>query len=219
MVAESESIPPAPKPKKNAPGAESALASSPALNFAKGRGNRIPESLRLAIRSFYVVQGLGPAEIAPMVRMAPLQVRNLIAREKWAPLRAAKQKVRESKMIQLQDARASEDVARIVEAVAIRSEELSVRSLDFCGELLDAKDAKGLQMASGAARNFVQISRLSRGLDRGDASGGAGGKPSVSVFVVTGERLERPMRQADLPESAEQSAAQSVVEVRAIPAP
>jgi predicted nucleic acid-binding protein len=159
-------------------------------------GFRIPEAVRLTVRSLYVLQGLSPSAIGPMVHLTAQQVTNLVAREKWTAKRASKQNSREQKAIALQDARANDDVQRVVEAVAVRSEELSVRSLDFCSELLDDKDAKGLQMASGAAANFVKISRMSRGLDVRGAPGDSNG--SVNVFLVAGERVQRSETRAEV---------------------
>ena len=90
-------------------------------------------------------------------------------------------------------ARADAQIERVVEATAILSEDLQLRSLNFCSELLNEKDAKGLQMASGAARNFVQISRLCRRLDTqpgGNFQNGSGPQTTL-VFVGDMPRAAR----------------------------
>ena len=168
------------------------IAQTPKLRKKRCMPTRIPEHIRLAVRSMYVVHGARPSEIARNLGLTPDQISSLIQREQWAPLRAKKQSERMQKAAELQDARASEDVARVVETTAVLSEELGIRSLNFSSELLDAKDPKGLQMASGAALNFVKIARLSRRLDTRD-SDGSPGSANVNVFLVRGETLDRPM--------------------------
>ena len=162
------------------------------------RGFTIPESIRLTVRSLYVLQGRGPAEIGPMVNLTPQQVKNLVGREGWTRLREKKLKARSEAIEARMDERAKADVERVVEAVAVRSEELSIRSLDLSSEFLDAKDAKSLQMASGAAMNFVKIARMSRGLDqRQGERNGSGDQLNVSVFLVRGETVESAVKRAE----------------------
>ncbi len=165
-------------------------APTPAKPPRISPGNRLPEATRLTVRSLYVVQGRNPKEIALALNLKPQQVRNLVVREGWTTLKAkrgeSRSKQTEAKLL----ARADADMERVVEATAILSEDLQLRSLNLCGEYLDAKDAKSLQMASGAARNFVQIARMSRGLDsRGPANAaqpqGAG---ATLIFVGALER-------------------------------
>lgn len=160
-----------------------ASSTKPSKQATFSPGWRIPEAIRLTIRSLYVLQGIGPAQISEMVKLTPVQVRNLIAREGWRVQRAKKRNERETKQIAVQDARANEDIQRVVEATATLSEELSVGSLILSRELLEAKDAKGLQMASGAAANFVKIARMSRGLDNRQQDQGS----SLNVFICRGE--------------------------------
>jgi len=171
MVAETQPLPPVKRPRKLVP-------------------FRLPESTRLSVRSLYVVHGMQPSQIALAVNLSCQQVRNLISREKWTALKLQRQASRENRTEREQLARADVDCKRVVEATAILSEDLSLRSLNLCSEYLDTKDAKSLQMASGAARNFVQIARMSRGLDRPAA--GSGSQPAGSttnlIFVGTLER-------------------------------
>jgi hypothetical protein len=155
---------------------------------------RIPEHVRLAVRSMYVVHGKPPSEIARTLGMSPGQLSSLIQREKWTVLRSQKQSERSAKAIALQDARSNDDIARVVETTAVLSEELSIRSLNLSSELLDAKDPKGLQMASGAALNFVKIARLSRRLDgnQGPQEGS-----TVNLWIVRGETVERSEKRVE----------------------
>jgi hypothetical protein len=151
---------------------------------------RIPEHIRLAVRSMYVIHARPPSEIARSLALTAPQVSNMIAREGWARLRAKKQNEREQKAVAIQDTRADHDVARVVETTAVLSEELGIRSLNFSSELLDAKDPKGLQMASGAALNFVKIARMSRGLDA-RAGGNERSDVNVNLYIVRGETVNR----------------------------
>ena len=173
----------------------SATPQKPAPNHA----SRFPEATRLTIRSLYVVQGRAPAEIALALSLKPQQVRNLVTREGWTQLKSKRADSRKQKGEQALLARADADVQRVVEATAILSEDLSLRSLNLSSEFLDAKDAKSLQMASGAAMNFVKIARMSRGLDSrgGNTPNGVVDSPTLNLFVVRGETLERAVKQAD----------------------
>ncbi len=150
-------------------------------------GNRIPEAIRLTVRSLYVVQGVQVAQIAVSLGLKPQQVRNLVVREGWTKLRdkkAPRKQELEAKLL----ARAQNDMERVVEATAILSEDLQLRSLNLCGEYLDAKDAKSLQMASGAARNFVQISTMLRNPAQRGAIAAQSGPGTTLIFVGALER-------------------------------
>ncbi len=168
-------------------------ASQPKTTPRFSPGNRIPESIRLTVRSLYVVQGVQVAQIANTLGLKPQQVRNLVVREGWTKLRDKKgprKQELEAKLL----ARAQDDINRVVEATAILSEDLSLRSLNLCGEYLDAKDAKSLQMASGAARNLVQIARMSRGMDQRNGPQNSSGDavPQTLIFVGALERAVKP---------------------------
>src|SRR4029079_15843931 len=62
-------------------------------------------------------------------------------------------------------------------------------------------DAKNLQMASGAAKNFVQIARMSRGMDQrtnGQGNSGSGDAPQTLLFVgMLQEAPKKSERQAE----------------------
>ncbi len=182
--------------------AETTPAKKPRSKPAFGPGNPIPLPVKLTIRSMYVLQGLQPAQIAPLIHLTPLQVANMVRREGWSKLRGEKREQKESSAIARQDARAGEEISRIHEAAAIRGEECMVKTLDHCANLVSAEaiDEKALQMASGAARNFVQVARMLRGMDsRGPANAaqpqGAG---ATLIFVGALERTTpKELKQAD----------------------
>ena len=189
--------------------AESAKAPS-TLPAKRGRkpgfspGSQIPLAIKLTVRSFYVVQGLGPAAIGPLVGLSAQQVTNMVAREGWRAQRGDKRTSKEGdakkEIERLQSEHASEQNQRIHEAIAIRTEELSVKTLDHCAEILKAPSGseKELQMASGAAMNFVKIARMSRGLDqRQSERNGAGDQLSVNLFVVRGETVESAVKRVE----------------------
>ena len=204
MISPDEGNPPAKRSK-----AKPRRKPSPGHAFAPGLS--IPLAVKMAVRSFYLLQGLQPAQIAPMVSLSAQQISNLVRRENWHEQRKARETKREQIATKLQDTRAHADIAAVVEAVAIRGEELSVRTLEHCSAVLSRKtesgapaiDSKELQMASGAALNFVKIARMSRGLDaRGTNANGSVGQGGsnpfgLAVFVVRGEsREEVEARQA-----------------------
>jgi len=167
---------------------------------AFGPGSPIPISTKLTVRSFYLLQGLKPSQIAPMVGLSAQQVANLAIREGWSKQRTAKKAEKESRALERQDARAEAEIDQIQRAIATRTEELSVKTLDHCAEILKspAGSEKELQMASGAAMNFVKIARMSRGLDqRQSERNGAGDQLSVNLFVVRGEPVESAAKKVE----------------------
>lgn len=119
---------------------------------------------RLKVRSMYLLQGLQTTEIAEELGLQRSQVQNLISRQKWAQKRKKVAESLEAKAI----ARTQREVEEIVETVAVKTEELAVRSLDAASEILDDKAgdywAKDLQSVSQAAKNFVGLARQARGL-------------------------------------------------------
>jgi hypothetical protein len=161
------------------------------------RPDRIPECTRLTIRSLYVVHAKSPSEIALAVQLSASQVSSLCQREGWTRERDKKLNRKESKAIATLDAHANESIDRVNETVGIMSEELTVRSLSLCGEYLDSKDPKSLQMASSAARNLDQVRRGARNLDRGSAAEQQSG-PTMNFFLVrAGNSLVKEERSAN----------------------
>ncbi len=171
MVAETQPLPPA-KPRLST-------------------GNRFSEVTRATIRRLYIVAGHNPAQIAIALSLKPQQVRNLVAKEGWARLKAGKADSRKQQINDKLLARAQDDQNRVVEASAILAEDLQLSSLNLCAEYVSAKDPKSLQMASGAARNFVQISTMLRNpVKAGAAIAQSGGSTTNLIFVGTLERAQ-----------------------------
>lgn len=168
-----------------------------------GPGNPVPLAVKMAVRSFYLIQGLKPAQIGPMVGLSSQQISALARREGWSTGRKGKPGRSEQKAVELQDSRAGVEVEKIHEAIAMRGEELAVGTLELAAERLRSKDDKGLQMVSGAALNFTKIARMSRGLDaRGVNSGGSGAVLAVNLFLVRGETPETMKQAAAIPVEA-----------------
>lgn len=136
----------------------------------------IPLEDKLRIRTLYVQSGQAPSIIAQGLGMDIRRVNNVIHREGWTKERQAII----GKLEKSADAKAQASMNEIVEAVAQKTEELSVRSLNLCDELLTAKDPKGLQLASAAAFNFVKMTRLCRRMDQSALEAGA--SPSVILL-------------------------------------
>jgi len=185
--------------------AETQISPPPAKKPVYGPANPIPLAVCLAVRSFYVIQGLKPSQIAPMVGLSPAQITQLAIRKGWSSERVAKRKERSRKAEQAQDTRAKAEVSQIHEAIAMRTEELAVKTADRCADILGnvaGIDDKALQMSSGALRNFVQVARMSRGMDsRGpqNSPGGNGAQAGATlIFVGALERASKPeAKQAD----------------------
>ena len=145
----------------------------------------IPEALKLQVRSLYVLHGYAPIQIAQMLQLTADQIYRLVSRNGWNRLKEERGRRKEA----AQDARAQADVAKVQEVVAIRAEELTVRSLDLCSDFLDTKDAKNLSMASTAARNLSEITRKSRGLDQVAAVQVNAQNVQLNTFLARGERV------------------------------
>lgn len=176
-----------------------AEASSPTKTIKAGRKLKpwyIPEATRLSVRSLYVIHGRPPSAIAQALDLTPSQVNGLINREGWRRLKVSKRIEKAAIADAQQNARADADISRVVETTAVLSEELSIRTLNLSSELLDAKDPKGLQMASGAALNFTKIARMSRGLDTRQAQDERG-SVNVNLYVVRGETVQRSEKRVE----------------------
>ncbi len=153
-------------------------AEAPATKQPRNNPHALSLAIRLQVRSMYVQNGHAPSTIANALSLDLRKVTNLIYREGWTDDRGAV--VRKAEKVSV--ARTQAAVNEVVEAVAQRTEELSVRTLDLCDEVLTKKDAKSLQMASGAAMNFVKMARLCRELDKPAEQSGS--DRHVNIFVM-----------------------------------
>lgn len=121
----------------------------------------LPLAIRLQARSLYVQIGHPPSVIAQLLNVPVQRIYQLVSHEKWN-----REKVKtELKSQESARVRTEASISEIVEAVAQRTEELGLRTLDLSEQFLVAGDAQKLQQASQAAMNFVKMARMSRGLD------------------------------------------------------
>ena len=151
------------------------------------KAHSIPFATRATIRSLYVVHCKGPAEIAALVALPRQKICDLVHKNGWTQERDA--------ILSKRERQQTEEIVRqaehVNEVVAVRSEELTVRSLDLCSEALDAKDARALQLASSSARNLDQIRRAARNLDRSDQAK-SGPTLNLAMFFTHGQATARP---------------------------
>ncbi len=119
---------------------------------------RIPLLTKLKVRNLYLNQDLLQPEIATITGLSYTAVRNLIAREEWGKLKAAKRAALERNA----DARIAAQVAESAEAIASECEEIALGGLDRTRESLadTGKDAaKNFQAFSGGVKNLVTVMR------------------------------------------------------------
>lgn len=141
---------------------------------------------RMKIRSLYLYNGLDPKEIAEQTQIPVAAIHKLVGNAGWSAQRSRLKREIQAKA----DARSAAEVEGIVEAVAIKSEEMGLRSLDEAGDILDAKVrsdfwAKDLQSVSQAAKNFIGLARQARGLDTSENQAGN----TQSILFVSLERV------------------------------
>lgn len=157
------------------------LAEPPPKPSRRGFAPRFDTVTKLQVRSMYVLQELGPTEIARKTGLGVMQIQKLANREGWTAARAEAKR----KMIQAIDAHDSAEIASVVKTIAIKSEELGVATLFKAGDVLENESgefwAKDVQSLSQAAKNFVGLARQARGLD--SAASDNGGKTNV-VFIA-----------------------------------
>lgn len=184
----------------------------PAKPKAKFRPT-FPLPLKLKIRSLYVIQQESPAAIGEKVGLTRQQVQNLITRERWV---VTKRRAKESFQAK-QDARTKAEVDEVIEAVAVQTEDLSLRVLDKASRAMDREDkeaCRDLQALSQTAKNFVGMARQARGLDA-EIKAERDGRGNVILFAASFERIEAaPMKRAEKTADAQPALEASV---KAIP--
>jgi hypothetical protein len=102
--------------------------------------------------------------------MTPNQLYSLAHREGWTKTRV---QIREKEQ-RLAEAREDADISELVEAVAVKSQVLSLGTLDSAIEELKTPgefQAKNLQALSVAAKNFVGLYRQAKNLDAQQSEG------------------------------------------------
>jgi len=140
-------------------------------------------------RTLYLVRGMPPSAVAAELGVQPKAISDLASRRGWCKVR--REVWQESD--KASQAALSADVSRVMQGIALESEELTVGSLQLARESIEAKDAKSLSMSSSAIRNLVEVSRRIRGLDQ-QQTGLLGG--NVNFFVLQGvPQADKPTRE------------------------
>jgi hypothetical protein len=153
----------------------------------------IPLPTRLKARNLYLTQGLSFKEIGEKTGLDASQIRSLVDREGWPRLKSGAK----SKITAKHDARASEMVSEVVEAMASESEEIALSGLQRARQAVESQEAyaaKDFQSWTGGLRNLVQVARELRGFDS-EQSRGSGA--TLNVFVgrfetVSDKPAEKP---------------------------
>jgi hypothetical protein len=107
---------------------------------------------------------------------------------------------RRAELVIKSDAHAQEQIGRVVEAVAVLSEQAAVSGLTRAQESATAtrnKDnAQAFRAYAGGARDLVNIARQARGLDSQQGQGVAGATFNLTQLVVKGE--PKPVEMVDV---------------------
>ena len=148
-----------------------------ARSLAPGQGFLSPEQ-KIQARTLYLVHNLGPKEISQKLNANYKSVCDLIVTRGWAKLRNKNWQKAEAEILAIVD----KDVADVSQRLAIESEELTFGSLRVLRNSIATGNAKDMQMASGAARNLVDIARKCRNLDN-KLDQPTGSSTNLNMFV------------------------------------
>jgi DNA-binding CsgD family transcriptional regulator len=157
-----------------------ATVESPAIRprqFSAGAGHLTPKQ-KIEIRTLYLVHNLGATEIAKRLGCNLKATSNLITHAGWTKIRSKNWLKAEADV----SAIVENDVAQVSQQIAVESEELTLGSLNILRRSIAEGNAKDMQMASGAARNLVDIFRKCRGMDN-KATEPTGSSTNVNMFV------------------------------------
>ena len=142
-----------------------------------GKGNLTPDQ-KIQARTLYLVGNLGPKDISAKLSCDYRSVTQLISNAGWAKLRNKNWLKAEAEVTSIVE----KDIAEVSQRIAVESEELTVGSLRVLRESIAKGCAKDMQMASGAARNLVDIFRKCRGMDL-KQDNNQGTSTNVNMFV------------------------------------
>lgn len=164
----------------------------------KGRGFQpsIPLGVKLQVRGLYLVQQLSASEIGAKLKLAPRSVENLCHREGWTKLKRRVKERAEASSIE----RETEQIAEIVDSVAIQTAALTVQTLEKASRAIAREDedaCRDLQALSQSAKNFNGIFREARGLNAERNADRTNGQTIVFVQLErvgasTAKRLPEP---------------------------
>lgn len=139
----------------------------------------------MRVRTLYLIKDEPPGVIAKTLGVDRQIIYDLVSKRGWAKMR--------EKVWAKADAQITADLEQVSHAIATESEELTFGTLQMLRESIDQRDAKSAQMASGAARNLVDIARRSRGQDQQIQGGSTGG--NMNFFVLQGvPQADKPAR-------------------------
>jgi len=168
------------------------LAGQKRHSIGSSGNGTIPMETRARVQSLYLTRFLSSQQIAKETKLTPNQVSQLCHREGWTIIRQQKL----MKSAQSASTRADASLAKIYNAVAIESEELIFSGMNRARESVKKRgkfSARDFQSWSGGIRNFADISRKCRGIDRADTIGaGSNGNVNLSLFVMPESGI-RPM--------------------------
>jgi len=160
-----------------------ATVESPAVFKLKPRAMNLGKSYmtpdqKIQARTLYLVGNLGPKEIAAKLGAPHKSIELLISRSGWSKMRNANWNKTGEEIA----AKVEADIAQVSQRIAVESEELTIGSLQVLRNSIATGNAKDMQMASGAARNLVDIFRKCRGMDN-KVETNQGSSTNVNMFV------------------------------------
>ena len=158
-----------------------ANCTSPKKVKGRGHARQIDLTTRSQARNLYAVQHLTAQDVANRTGLTVPQVYSLAKRDGWVKTRVQLR----AKAAQVLRDREEQQVEELIDAMAIKSQVLSLGSLDKAIDTLardDQNAAKDLQAYSQAAKNAVGIFRQARGLDAKQV--GDGGTSQINVMFV-----------------------------------
>jgi hypothetical protein len=161
---------------------------------------------RAMVQSLYLSQFQSAQQISKQTGLTTSQVSRLCYREGWTTIRREKL----AQTASLASQRADSRLTKIYDAVAVESEELVFSGLSRARDAVKGKGkfaARDFQSWSGGIRNFADISRKCRGIDRMDTLGaGSNGNVNLSLFVMPRDGIQRIEKSVTPAEQGEQQA-------------
>ena len=142
---------------------------------------------RLKVRNLYLSQALSHEEIAQRTGLRKLQVAKIVFNDRLPAIR----RKRLEKIVAAQDARTDSTLQAFNEQLAEEAEEVSLGAIARARAATESGDvsaARDFAAWSNGISSLVKASRAVRGLDA-RASGSE--SPSVSVYLVRGESVEK----------------------------
>jgi hypothetical protein len=150
-------------------------------------------------RALYIGKGLSITDVADKLKIPSGTVGRWCTKGGWT----VEREKRAEKLEQVALARADDSNAAFMQSVATQTEDLTEDSFQIARNAIDDGDAKSLQMASGAIRNFVDVYRTATGMNEKNA----GASVNIGQFFVN---VSPPPAHVDVVETPLQLPAPSV---------